>query len=296
MKNSLLFGNGLNLLAGNGFDWNKLLTELKGDKVFENGKLPNTMIYERIFLERGKTSLDDEIYLKQQVAKKMINIVGNKFYEELVKLDFENYMTTNYDYALKDTFIREGIKEDINSNTEKIYNIRRYRSFIKDNKQIKIWHLHGELDNPKSIQLGLDHYCGYVSKIDAYVKGHYEYQDNGKDEKVDSMSDKLRKNKFDNTSWIDLFFNTNVHIIGLSLDYSETDLWWVLNKRARMIMKHGVRNKILFYTEKIDEEKSGLLKALKVDVVITRIDTFDKQNIDYEKSFYNCIDKIKQSY
>ena len=115
MKNSLLFGNGLNLLAGNGFDWNKLLTELKGDKVFENGKLPNTMIYERIFLERGKTSLDDEIYLKQQVAKKMVNIVGNKFYEELVKLDFENYMTTNYDYALKDTFIREGIKEDINS-------------------------------------------------------------------------------------------------------------------------------------------------------------------------------------
>ncbi|AOR59388.1 hypothetical protein PEC301899_04570 [Pectobacterium carotovorum subsp. carotovorum] len=59
-----------------------------------------------------------------------------------------------------------------------------------------LWNIHGEIDNPKSIMLGLDHYCGSVSKIDAYVKGTYSHKINGVDVTVKSMLDKLRDFSF----------------------------------------------------------------------------------------------------
>lgn len=57
MKNTLLFGNGLNQLTNSGPSWDDLLERLKGNKTFQHDKLTNTLIYERIFLEKEKPSL-----------------------------------------------------------------------------------------------------------------------------------------------------------------------------------------------------------------------------------------------
>ncbi len=176
MRNTLLFGNGLNQLTNDGPSWDSLLSQLKGNKTFNHDKLTNTMIYERIFLERDKPSVEKEIYIKEEVASMMKNIRGGEFYQKIIDLCFENYITTNYDYAFKNTL---NMKPS-NENTEKVYSIRRHLDF----KSMKIWHAHGELNNPKSIQLGLDHYAGYIAKIDAYIKGTYEYNHNGETVKV----------------------------------------------------------------------------------------------------------------
>ena len=60
------------------------------------------------------------------------------------------------------------------------------------------------------------------------------------------MVERLRSNDIQIHSWIDLFFTTNVHIIGFGLDYSEQDIWWILNKRKRYMYenKGNIRNKI----------------------------------------------------
>ncbi len=293
MKNTLLFGNGLNQLTNSGPSWDDLLERLKGNKTFQHDKLTNTLIYERIFLEKEKPSLEKEIIIKNDVASMMKMVPKSTYYDKIINLEFENYITTNYDYAFKKTLDQE----PLNENTEKVYSIRRNLDF----NNLKVWHIHGEINNPKSIQLGLDHYAGYISKIDSYIKGNYEYQNNGENIKIESIVKKIQNNKYDNVSWIELFFNTNIHILGLGLDYSEIDLWWILNKRARlMIDNSNIQNRIIFYTNKIDEQKYGLLNSFNVEVEL--IDEFNESELNEKnekvpnyKLFTNkAIDKIAE--
>lgn len=81
--------------------------------------------------------------------------------------------------------------------------------------------------------MGYDQYCGGLSKMDDWVKGSY---------KIDNKPIKAIHSRFPNTahkdtikSWIDLFFTSNVHIIGYSMPFDEIDLWWLLDKRKRLI-------------------------------------------------------------
>jgi len=303
MKHSLLFGNGLNQVTSNGPEWNELLKQLKGDNDFKNGNLPNTMIYERIFMEKKKSELEHEIYIKDKISEMMKAINSSKFYELILDLNLDNYMTTNYDYAFQKSF--KG--KLTNMSTESIYSIRRY--WLLENKKMnsKLWHIHGEIDHSKTIQLGLDQYCGSIGKIDAYIKGTYPYPQKGKKLKSIAIETKCidnSNNKFDSISWVELFFSTNIHIIGFGLDYSETDLWWILNKRARLMMKNNIiiNNKIKFYTHNIEDEKKGLLESLKVDVILINEFTTPMQineketkyKTDYEELYKYIIKIIKE--
>jgi len=267
MSNTVLFGNGLNRVSNSSISWDELLNQIKADQPFSDASLPNTMVYERIFMEKNslsKAGTSEELRIKTRIAEAMLTQESNELYTEIIDLGFDNYITTNYDYAFEKAI---GCNPELLS-TEGIYSLRRKRAYKFDNRDIKLWNIHGEIDHPKSIMLGLDHYCGSVSKLDAYVKGRYSFTESGKKVAVSSMNNKLKNQQFCNTSWADLFFSSNVHIIGLSLDYSETDLWWVLNKRARMIANHSIDNKVFFYTNAIDDEKRGLLESFSVKVVI----------------------------
>ncbi|WP_426506913.1 hypothetical protein [Serratia proteamaculans] len=299
MKSSILFGNGINRLSSNSVPWSNLLSKLKGDMGFESINTPNTMIYERIILDRvhkKNCEIGDieliETEVKNEIAYELACQNSNDLYLEIVSLGLDNYMTTNYDYAFKNSF--DDSFELFNHSTETIYSLRRYTSCqSKSNEKLKckIWNIHGELDYPISIKLGLDHYCGSIGKIDSYIKGNYTFTSNDKSIKTIAMKDKLINNKFDGYSWVELFFSSNVHIIGLSLDFSETDLWWVLDKRARINSTGFVKNKIFCYVpNEIDKEKNGLLESLNVIVVVIPL-----LGDNYYDFYKKAIKKIKSN-
>ncbi|MEM8231783.1 SIR2 family protein, partial [Morganella morganii] len=268
---------------------NDLLDRIKGINNFKNGQLPNTMVYERIFLEKqivDSTEKKDELEIKNVIAEGLREQEPNKVLVELASLPIEHYLTTNYDYAFEKALHISPEKHS----PEDIYSLRRKRIYTLDNYTKILWNIHGEIDNPKSIMLGLDHYCGSVSKIDTYVKGKYSYTANGTNFLIKSIIHKLRNNCFCHTSWVDLFFSTNVHILGFSLDYSETDIWWLLNKRARFSSEEKINNKIYFYTHNICDEKKELLKAFNVKVI-----TIDKIGDSFEDIYFEAINKIKAS-
>ncbi len=286
MRNTVLFGNGINRLSDNSVSWDDLLNTIKGSNIFDNGNLPNTMVYERIFMEQHvakKSHKADELKIKNSIAEEMEPQGSNEIFELLASMDVENYLTTNYDYAFEKALNISPEK----LSTEEIYSLRRKRKYSTNSGSKYLWNIHGEIEHPKSIMLGLDHYCGSVSKIDSYVKGTYKHTVSGQRVSVASMQDKLKSDEYCFTSWVDLFFSSNVHIVGLSLDYSETDLWWVLNKRARFVADDLVSNKIYFYTNQMDDEKMGLLKSFNVDVVIT-----DVVEGDYKGMYESSIKKI----
>ena len=113
--------------------------------------------------------------------------------------------------------------------------------------------------------LGLDHYGGALAKTQSYIKGEYFriQKRNGKDityANVPSMRERLKSGGVLNPddfgfkdsgsglmSWIDAFFMTNLHIIGITLDFSEIDIWWLLSRRARLLKSKLANNKIFYY-------------------------------------------------
>jgi hypothetical protein len=287
MRNTVLFGNGINRISDNAVSWDNLLNEIKGMNAFENGDLPNTMIYERILMGRHvakKNQKLDELKIKEMIAQAMKCQGSNEIFELLVSIDVDNYLTTNYDYAFEKAI---GVAPNKLS-TEEIYSLRRKRKYTNNNGDKYLWNIHGEIDHPKSIMLGLDHYCGSVSKIDSYIKGSYKHTVDGKSINVEPMSIKLKSQSYCYTSWIDLFFSSNIHIIGLSLDYSETDIWWLLNKRARFSIDGLINNKIYFYSSYMNKEKIELLKSFDVEVVIT-----EQICKDYKGMYKSSIKKIR---
>jgi hypothetical protein len=292
LDNTLLFGNGLNLLSENPLSWGLLLKELEVGNHSISNETPNTMKYEKIFLDRNSIksskSKDEELSIKNQIAQLMKGQRGNKHYHEIIDLGFQDYLTTNYDNAFCETYNGE----ELNESTEGIYSLRRYLTLYSENhNDTKLWHIHGEIEHPKSIMLGLDHYCGSISKIDGYIKGNYEFSVKSTKQKVKPMVEKLMDGSFDEVSWVELFFNSNVHILGLSLDYSETDLWWVLNKRARLMLDNNIDNTIYYYDSNIKESKKSLLESMGVTVINVHRDG-DKNN-DFLIAHNSLVKKLK---
>jgi hypothetical protein len=316
MKNSILFGNGLNYLSDDQISWNDLLDKIKGTNQFDSTSLPNTMIYEKIMLHKHSNPNESirttESNLKNEIADVLKKQKTNQFYEKLLNLKFDNYLTTNYDYALNDSFKRISKDNWIkNNSTEGIYSIRRNTSFFdsKNYEHCKIWNIHGEVSNPKSIMLGLDHYCGSIGQIDGYLKGNYKYQVENKKHQTIPIKEKINNNEFDYVSWVELFFTTNLHIIGFGLDYSEIDLWWIINKRARLKKEVSIQNKIKFYASPLEKllkpqkdygkyiqekNKRELLKSFDVEIIEVPIDVslFDEK---YKVQYQDIIDRIKAS-
>lgn len=298
MKNTILFGNGLNRLSHNNVSWADILEAIKGKQNFENGGLPNTMIYERAILEE-KEVIDErfrtEGATKDYIAKSLSGITTNECYQTLFEVGCSNYITTNYDSSFRKRIMQNLGYREFNNSTESIYSIRRNFSIktLKGKEICKVWHMHGEVSAPPSIMLGLDHYCGSVAKLDAYVKGTYSYKDNGKVKVVRKLTDKLINNDYDGYSWLELFFNSNIHIVGLSLDYSEIDIWWVLNRRARMLnsaSKKYIKNNIKYYSLPLKKEMKDLLKSFKVDVVEHKCDL---EEMEWEKYHTKTLKGIK---
>ncbi len=293
MDNTIIFGNGINRLSAKNISWGHLLDVIKGSRKFNDALLPNTMIYERIILERPDTH-DDVLYnefeVKKEISELMKNIEPTEIYSELFKLNAQNYLTTNYDYAFIDSIkdLKEVVLPIYEYSTEDVYSIRRLKRIPNTNQHTKyFWQIHGEIRKPATIMLGLDHYCGSIGKIDSYIKGWYRHVQEGKTIEEPSIENKFKNNSFNNSSWVELFFTSNIHIIGFTLDYSEIDLWWIINKRARLKrsknLEKKIKNKITYYCNEIDDQKKGLLASLDIEVQVDELIDTDNKYFDYFK-------------
>lgn len=293
MENTVLFGNGINRLNSKHVSWDDVLNNIKGPRKFDHKLLPNTMVYERVILEiptLNNDILEDEFEVKQKIADLLQSIGENPLYSDIYDLNIQNYLTTNYDYSFIDSI--KG-RPDINipiqdHGSEDVYSIRRLKTITNIHEKKKhFWQIHGEIRKPATIMLGLDHYCGSIGKIDNYIKGTYTYVVDKEDIKEKSIVEKFQGNSFSGSSWIELFFTSNVHIFGFTLDYVEIDLWWIINKRARMKksnLKGLIKNQITVYTSDNDEKRIGLLKSMDVKVEIIKVSATKTKYLEfYEK-------------
>ena len=249
MDNTLFLGNGFSRSIFNNMpSWSDLFEGAS------NSINNNTILYEIARLNAGKNG-DDEKKVKTQIIEK----INANFTSENIKKDIRyinnfgkllsdnhvnNIITTNYDKGIEFILCQKcGYNEQIcdDLDAESVYSIRTYKLFINKelNHTVKLWKIHGDFDRIKSVTLGFDQYCGALSKLNDYVKGKYSSSKatNPKNTCSIPMKAKCSTQDFDDISWAELFFKTNIYIAGFGLDFSEIDIWWLLNKRARFMLE-----------------------------------------------------------
>lgn len=284
---ALLIGNDINNI-NKGTSWNDLLISIKNKyhvQTLENGRKPFPMLYEEIFLSAIQQQHMDEKELKTFIADAVSNIQQNELHELIRELSVENIMTTNYDFSLAGTHPKEKTSL-VNETTYSVF--RKYDSLNKT-----YWHIHGDCNNPFSINLGYEHYCGQLQKMRDYVVNGPNYSASTKIYKASLIRRLQAGRQMALQSWIDLFFTTDIHIFGLSLDFVEIDLWWLLTYRARnkFYKKNTfIKNQIYYYIpNKYVNDSSDKIQLLRANDV--KVEIIDEEN--KSKYYQKIINSIK---
>lgn len=300
-NNVLLFGNGLNRIS-NGDSWSKILNDVSNSPILSS--LPYPLQYDFILFD-NKNALETQALsgrqskLKEKIKESISKFGSNEVYAKICTMPFDAYITTNYDMALDAALEGENFEYDkkLSNYQEKYYNIRRCRVYCNNEEKKYIYPIHGDINSPNSIVMGYNHYCGTLGKIDRYIKGR-EYD-------LPKMEERLENGELKIKYWIDHFFFSDVYIIGFGFDYSEIELWWILDRRRRLMLQNKslISNKITFYDivdgdprnkqddklsekEKKKKDKYELLEKMGVNCEI-----IVKKN-DYKSGYINILEKV----
>lgn len=292
--NTILYGNGFNRL-NNVRSWESLVHII--DDSSDHCKVPNTLQYEgkvlsvpfetnaRLLTSDGKALITSdkktlsvrersEVLIKQGIVNQMKTYQSNDLFDKLLQLNVDHYITTNYDYVADDSLLRMNYTENLleRDKSESLFSIHRKKSYVKDDDKKYLWKIHGELSNIGSIMLGYYHYCSYIGQIKKYLMGEYEFAKRKEMGAIPQIEERLPIASNNILSWIDLFFMSNLYIIGLGLNYEEIDLWWILTIRKRLIQKIGrnhINNNIVYYGE-LEPGQKSIFEHLDVEVVSSK--------------------------
>lgn len=290
-QNAIFLGNGINLLSG-GISWDGLLKKLilkfglNSITIEKDTNISYPLLFEEILFNIRGNDFDYNLkQLKAAISKILINTIPNEYHHKILRLNTEDIITTNYDYAF------ERCIDNKFTGLPKPGKIGKYKYSLYRKHNINgtsFWHINGELNNgfkgkgtykypQESILIGNEHYADYLRKLHETLRPS---KDKG------GLINVLEKEE---DIWARLFFTHNIHIIGFDLNYSEIHLWWLLNFRARLIKKNAsIANKIFFYYPSFNENKYKLkirlLKALEVNPILISVkrNTNDKYQRFYD--------------
>lgn len=250
----LLIGNGI-LQAVTGVKWDELLLSVSNDMPAINKltisqciKIPysikaNVLSSFEDQERRGKYSS----YLLKEYLKyyndenpfinKLLDINCNTILTTNYTYEFENHIYNNF-YATTDDTKRkytcttnQKVKKEndltkLPTGLSEFYRLQYKNGSIKD-----IWHIHGEARKKSSLILTHDEY----GRLTRDILNFNRLAGN----KYEKYKENIRVK-----SWVDYFLIADVYILGFGLDYSEFDIWWLLNRRVREKAKCG---KIFFF-------------------------------------------------
>lgn len=291
----LLLGNGINI--SNGCEtWAQFLESIKDDGFdMELKDLKSPMPLQAILVSGNK--LDVKLKEKSKELLPVGDLIDkNVAVKDILSLDFDEILTTNYTYELEQVAndnkplsmykLKKMNKHAPGTKTDMKYTINSYNEVAVGCGQRRIWHIHGEARKPGSMVLGHYYYGRVVKKIIDFVTDRHDSyssdQKNGKD--------------FVASSWIDSFIMGDVYILGFGFDFSELDLWWLLNRKYNEKANHG---NVYFYEPKKESqiEKVKLLNLLGVKVEFLGFkdeEKDDKETADYVGFYKKALSDIKE--
>lgn len=236
-QNTLLVGNGLNRASNPEVSWDNLLKDLcpsclRIEPDAEGGKIPAPIQFEMIganLTEGQQRRLGGDAYsaLKRQVKDGLeaSEIKCRSLHKRIRSLALNSIITTNYDSTLEKAFSddSETYRRDWPGGSKYLFGDSCIRGGVR------FFHAHGLLENASSICIGYEHYIGYVQKMRSHFLNKPDEKHSSSTEKIDEI---VLSGESEEAYWPNLFFSSNIYVIGLGLDFSEIDLWWLLTLRA----------------------------------------------------------------
>lgn len=287
----LLIGNGINNIKQD-YRWIDLINNLI-NYIGATGQIrvedkPFPMLYEEIFVEAVKNRKFKESDIKEFIAREISNLEPNDVHTSILEGGFENLLTTNYDLTLEKKIVQQTNTLKNNGEVkESTFSLFRH---YKINKT-KFWHIHGDANVSGSITLGYEHYSGYLQQMRNYVANG-----TGTAYKIrfDPLIRRLKNKTFTPTSWVDFFFTRDIYIVGLTLDFIEIHLWWLLTfrQRLKLIKQVPIQNNIVYFYPDI------LAKNIQHKIDLFRSIGVTPFSISYQegnklKYYQNVLKKIK---
>ena len=317
----LLVGNGINISFG-GETWYDLLAGIATDRMKsllcekfecklndnEKGKLSNIFKYINcpapllaVLLTEDNVDLSLQRKANQYLCgKNKNNIPWNieiareqrLLLDELLALEVEHILTTNYTYELEmadayplpfDEKARRAQQKHTTGSTkaETCYAYHTYSHLASSDK--KLWHIHGEVGKPSSMVLGHYFYSKSIHRMSLELDRHPITPKN---------------ERYDEESWIKIFLLSDIYCLGFSCDLSEHDIWWLINRKAN---EKENRGKIYFYTPELKEfdSKIELMRVLKNKntneplVEVKHLDCIFEEKMDWQEFYRKAIADIK---
>lgn len=309
---AFFIGNGINNYCQTTSSWKKLLIELAEEHInttddFDAILNDNSVTYPEFFdiVQLASNERDETFDYKS--IKKGFQEAFNQWkpqaihtkWTELIKRLDRPILTTNYDYLLEKSSA-EISEFMISKQRDKKrfrplrtrkgrvgftpfypwHNYYSHKEIKNANKEFAIWHIHGFCEYASSIRLGLSDYMGIVSKARVWL-----HKSTGNPSNKRGDIDKwVGKN-----SWLDVFLNNHLFLMGIDLGSNETSLRWLLLEREKLFRRYPSIRKKTWYV--VAKGKNKFPRGKKL--------LFDKLNIElieadsYKQIYETSLKRIK---
>lgn len=286
----VLLGNSMNLLEESGESWDDIVEacEYSLDNTGMDPAIPKELkkniplIFRMSCLFNSWQSNKDEDgrNVFRDFCSKLCRMRPNAMHTELVKVvEGCDILTTNYDYSIEcalgpaecdlGKITPKSLEEDFDDLMHKrefgiLNNLTRHHG--------RVWHLHGEASDPESIII--DH--------DSYVRGLSALKIHGQHK----------------GSWLNIFLNSSVHIMGLELRYTESLLWHALQCRLERPEKE--RKTVFYYHFVYKNDKQAtilenMLTAYNVEYIRIDVENDSSGKPDYHRAWREAIKQLKEN-
>jgi hypothetical protein len=241
---------------------NNVANAVQGTPVSEDDyrTKPFPILYERLLLEARRNRAWTETQLKVEISRQSAVIKSGAVHRSIMGLPVDEVMTTNYDQALEECLVETLYEKGSPFVREQRYSLFRH---MRANDGRILWYIHGDRRAPNSILLGYDQYSGFLQQMRLYATASVQYQA--------SQAGPIFRGKRrtqERRSWVTRFFDSDVWILGLGLDFVEIHLWWLLTHRARLRSRSVTTGNTITYvyrTGSESEAKLDLLRTLDVE-------------------------------
>lgn len=249
----LLLGNGL-MRAYGGVSWDDFLDEIKDKNAFPHPArqymLP--MPLKAAMLANNNLSANlREIVKEGKVEQEFSSdhkIDWGSFVRtteemrtqicRLVNCGFDYVLTTNYSYEIEAALLgNEKLSPKQVAKLMNFHEVENAQTQFLINTfnrvgDVSVWHIHGEARKPDSMILGHYYYGKLLRRCVARLDGTREITEDKKPAYHGKEKEFIRNIKAKRPqrvgSWIDAFVLGDVYILGFGMDFSEADLWWLI--------------------------------------------------------------------
>ena len=297
MESIFLIGNGLNRAEAdsNYPSWDELMLQIGNDLFSETSQTDSALLkFEQLVCNALAIQPSQEVSRSINNRLKGLDSIAigeSSLHAKVWQSGIKTVLTTNFDYALE-----RGLKHSIDyadEDKKKHYWQETVASKLRHTeiKNRRIYHIHGELDLPKSICLGQIHYATNLMRVMEALDTSSEDADN-----ADGF--RLRRSIFtgdaERKTWAEYFFTKNIYILGLGLYECDFDLWWLISYRAKLLQNgsYPIKNKIYYFNVKTrgkDSPAVNILKSLRVEILPKRV-----IGDDWKQAYSACIDQAKK--